>query len=54
MFGVRVSALWVCPAWGEGVVEGHAREQMVVTGQEGSRARRQGVTARVQPLALAG
>lgn len=39
---------------GGGVVEGDAREQMVVTRQEGSRAQRQGVTARVQPVALAG
>lgn len=36
--GVRVSALWVCPARG---AEGCAREQMVVAGQEGGRAQRQ-------------
>lgn len=40
VFGVRLSALWVCPAWGTG---SRAREQMVVTGREGSRARRQRV-----------
>lgn len=39
VFGVRVSALWVCPARG---AEGCAREQMVVTEREGSRAQRQG------------
>lgn len=36
--GVRVSALLVCPAWG---AEGCAREQMVVTGQEGGRVQGQ-------------
>lgn len=40
-FGVRVSALWVCPAWG---AEACAREQMVVTWQEGS-----GGTLRARP-----
>lgn len=38
--GVRVSALWVFPAWGWGWVV-CARKQMVVTGWEGGRAQRQ-------------